>query len=144
MRAARNIGMRGKKIKTELWVCMCVCVCVCVWSCLQHVSANTRSYFFRLRMGCGGVGVAGCRAWLHLCIPQQLHSIQPQQTGSTHHQHTTDTLSAAEINTSQQSDLGHFLLLLAAGLLPASGNQLQVENSFLCSTGEEAAAPSLI
>lgn len=40
-------------------------------------------------------GGAGCRTWLHLCIPQQLHSIQSQQTGSTHRQHNTDRISDA-------------------------------------------------
>lgn len=106
-------------------------MCVAVF---QHVSANTRSYFFRLGMGLEvGVGAAGCRTWLHLCIPQQLHSIQPQQTGSTHHQHTTDTKSAGEINSSQPSDLGQFLLLL-----PVLVNTLQLGNTYLRNSGRRS------
>lgn len=48
------------------------------------------------------------------------HCIQPQQTGSAHHQHTTDTQAVGEINTSQQSDLGQLLLLLLAAYKPAT------------------------
>lgn len=65
-----------------------VCVCVCK---------------------CGGG--AGCRTRLHLHIPQQLHSIQPQQTGSTHHQHTTGALSGpGEERSGTRWDLGQVLV----------------------------------
>lgn len=88
MRTVRNIGMRRKKIKRKLRTnneCMCAERC----GRLQHVSANTGSYFFRLRLGLGGWGVQNIVAFVHTtAITQHPASTNRRYTSSTYQRYT--------------------------------------------------------
>ena len=117
---------------------MCVCVCGCFSACLgKHTFILLQAAQDGVGVGgLGWVGVWGLQGAEHGCIcayhsnytasslnKQAAHIINIPQTRS----------QAGEINSSQQSDLGQFLLLL-----PVLVNTLQLGNTYLSNSGRRS------